>query len=468
MKRVFVFCIGGTGIRVMKSITMLMASGMKTNGYTVVPIVIDPHLDLEEKRNLHTLLDEYITIFNQSVTNGEQKLNPLEGFFNSPMEKLKDIAHLLNDTEESQAFQQSFSNYLNASKIREDDPNKFLLETLFSQKNLDQTLSVGFKGNPNIGTVILGDYIKNTDWYSSLKTLFQEGDRIFIISSIFGGTGASGYPLIEKCVREADSHPAIKEAIMGAVTVLPYYQLQKMETTMSDIDSTTFLSKTKSALTYYENNVKSDFLYYVGEKRINQTYENDESRQDNKAHFIELVAATALFDFLSKERATTPQYLSRGIKEDVFSLDLSSLGAAYSNIVKVIADFSLLNKLLKILPQEKYFPLKQTRGLDKKFYNNQEFNDLEKFSSRFMGWYKELANNKRAFAPLNHDKDDVETWIKGHPLEAKDESYLLLEMIKASNREEQENHNNKMRYLLKFAYKAIDFYTNNNKLASNE
>lgn len=50
MKKVFVFCIGGTGIRVMKSVLMLMAGGMKTNGYAVVPIIVDPHLDLDEKK----------------------------------------------------------------------------------------------------------------------------------------------------------------------------------------------------------------------------------------------------------------------------------------------------------------------------------------------------------------------------------------------------------------------------------
>ena len=59
MKKVFVFCIGGTGIRVMKSITMLMAGGMDTNGYMVVPVIIDPHLDLEEKKNLVTLYNLY-------------------------------------------------------------------------------------------------------------------------------------------------------------------------------------------------------------------------------------------------------------------------------------------------------------------------------------------------------------------------------------------------------------------------
>ena len=63
MKKVFVFCVGGTGIRVMKSITMLMAGGMSTNGYTVVPIILDPHLDLEEKKNLHSLIDSYEDIY---------------------------------------------------------------------------------------------------------------------------------------------------------------------------------------------------------------------------------------------------------------------------------------------------------------------------------------------------------------------------------------------------------------------
>ena len=38
MAKVFVFCVGGTGIRVMKSVIMLAASGMKTNGYDIVPM----------------------------------------------------------------------------------------------------------------------------------------------------------------------------------------------------------------------------------------------------------------------------------------------------------------------------------------------------------------------------------------------------------------------------------------------
>ena len=80
-KKVFVFCIGGTGERVMKSITMLMAAGMSTNGYTVIPIIIDPHLDLDEKKNLQNLIDKYIEIYKSVQLDGKSPI----GFFNSEM-----------------------------------------------------------------------------------------------------------------------------------------------------------------------------------------------------------------------------------------------------------------------------------------------------------------------------------------------------------------------------------------------
>lgn len=55
---------------------------------------------------------------------------------------------------------------------------------------------------------------------------------------------------------------------MGAVTVLPYFALDDPTATGSSIDSSNFLTKTKAALTYYEKTVKSDYLYYIGEKSL--------------------------------------------------------------------------------------------------------------------------------------------------------------------------------------------------------
>ena len=39
--KLYLFCIGGTGSRVLNSLTMLLASGVQLNAKTVVPVVID-------------------------------------------------------------------------------------------------------------------------------------------------------------------------------------------------------------------------------------------------------------------------------------------------------------------------------------------------------------------------------------------------------------------------------------------
>lgn len=458
MKKVFVFCIGGTGIRVMKSITMLMASGMSTNGYAVIPVILDPHLDLEEKKNLHSLIGSYQDIYKKATNDGS--LNHPEGFFNSVIVTINELNNQLNDTQQSAGSKEKFRDYINESGLANDDINHYFIQTLFSTKNLDSPLSVGFKGNPNVGTVVLGEMIEGADWFKAFKQHCEKDDRVFIISSIFGGTGASGYPLLEKKIRGAESQPAVKNALMGAVTVLPYYGLKDPSTTDSDIDSNNFYTKTKAALAYYEKTVKSDYLYYAGETSLTQVYENDEKKQDDKAHFIELVAASALFDFLQREKPESQQFLTRAIEDAKDSLDIVSLGYGYKDIVKCVADYKLLSAFIDILPKESYFPLRKNRRFDDKFYNDAAFKALKRFSDIYDNWYQELSTNKRAFAPLNTENlKMMEGWVKNVSLDAKDDSYYLLKMIQTSNANKTKDHDNKFRFFLQFAHEAIEYYT---------
>lgn len=460
MKKVFVFCVGGTGIRVMKSITMLMAGGMSTNGYTVVPVILDPHLDLEEKKNLHSLLEAYEEIYKRSINNGNSTLNSLNGFFNSEICTINKLNGISNDTQQNVGSQEKFRSYINVANLDADNINNYLVDTLFSTNNLNNALSVGFKGNPNVGTVVLGDMIEGSDWFKSFKQQCEKDDRVFIISSIFGGTGASGFPLLEKKIRLAQDEPAVKNVMMGAVTVLPYYGLKDPTLSNSDIDSANFYTKTKSALAYYQGSVRSDYLYYVGEKSLKQIYENDEKKQDDKANFIELVAASALFDYLKRERPDRQQFLTRAIENDVESLDLDSMGSGYKDVVKSVADYMLLKALIETLPKERFFPLETNRGFNNDFYKDVSFQLLVKFTEMYYKWYGELAQNKRAFAPLNYDNyNQMSGWIKRYVLDAKDYSYYELQMIKASNEDKSKEHSNKFRFFLQFAYEAINHYT---------
>lgn len=461
MARVFVFGIGGTGERVMKSITMLMAAGMSTEGYDVVPIIIDHHDDLDERKNLNTLIDDYRSIYRRATTEGDVTYESPNGFFSAKIENIDDFQGQKNSKAGNTS--QSFASYIKKEKLA-NDMNEFLVQTLYSTNNLNDSLKVGFRGSPNVGTVVLSDQMRNSEWFDAVVRNFKDGDRIFIISSIFGGTGASGFPLLEKLIRNEKSNTSLAQAQMGALTVMPYYGLGDPNIANSRIDSADFMTKAKSALTYYSNTILSDHLYYIGETALRKIYPNNEQEQKDDANFTELVGATAFFHFLKQPKPNKDEklYYSRAIKEDKDSLNLDSLGEGYASLVKTVVDFILLGHLVDILPKEKYFPLSQTDGFDEDFYEDGDFKKLEAFFNNsdygFRRWYNELSSNDRAFAVFSMNSgDDMAECVQGNMiLDAEDESYYLLSMLNNVD----DSTDCVFRNFLSTCYEAITEYTN--------
>jgi len=66
-RKLYIFAIGGTGTRVLKALTMLFASGVKTdNGFdTVIPIIIDPDTGNGDLNRTKDILRLYQEIRNQ-------------------------------------------------------------------------------------------------------------------------------------------------------------------------------------------------------------------------------------------------------------------------------------------------------------------------------------------------------------------------------------------------------------------
>jgi hypothetical protein len=57
MAKLFIFGIGGTGSRVIKSLSMLLAAGIRSdNDFEIVPIIIDPHKDNEDLKRTVSIL----------------------------------------------------------------------------------------------------------------------------------------------------------------------------------------------------------------------------------------------------------------------------------------------------------------------------------------------------------------------------------------------------------------------------
>ena len=419
--RLFIFGIGGTGSRVIKALTLLLASGVQAETEEIIPIIIDPHLSNEDLRRTVELLSQYQTIYNKLNTGVKRK-----GFFNTPIRRLKDLvpdAHLANDF----AFNlqnvqnEQFREYINLKGM--DETNKALMELLFSTKNLDTEMDIGFVGNPNIGSIVLNQF-KDSDEFKLFASKFAQGDRIFIISSIFGGTGAAGFPLILKNIRESKitgvDNDFLKRAPIGAVTVLPYFGVQVGE---GLIEKSTFMSKTKAALTYYENNVTGNnsinALYYIGDEMKND-YKNDDGHdgQKNDAHFIELASALSIIDFLKtplaslanddKGKAVKPIYREFGINEDERTMIFKDLGKDTQDIIKKpLTQYLYFCRYLRdelqdaINAKQTFTSLKEPK-IDNSFTTSY-FNTsvLAPFNKGFEDWLNEMARNERGFAPFN-------------------------------------------------------------------
>lgn len=268
-------------------------------------------------------------------------------------------------------------------------------------------MEVGFKGNPNIGSVVLNQIAHSSD-FESFANEFSEGDRIFIISSIFGGTGASGFPLLLKTLRTGSNfsnHDIINRATIGAITVLPYFKLKQDEE--SEIDSSTFISKTKSALAYYESNISRNgsinALYYLADD-VAKTYENHEggSTQQNDAHLIEFLGATAIVDFSNSSYMGTSN-MELGIKEGSDTVSFNSFYRKMRDMVyNPMVQFTMMaNALTYKVDTYKSNTFNANKGNFEDLYNGMFFNNLTDFFRNYHEWLKEMSENKRSLYLFN-------------------------------------------------------------------
>jgi hypothetical protein len=427
--KLYIFGIGGTGSRVIKSLLMLAASGVKIDADAIVPIIIDPDFANADVTRTIEQIKTYSAIRAKLAFNDVTK----NRFFETKIEAVNDYRLGLNDTKNKK-----FREFIEYSTLSKE--NKALASMLFSEANLESDMEVGFKGNPNIGSVVLNQFTESQD-FIDFAAAFSPGDRIFIISSIFGGTGASGFPLLLKNLRgvgaTVPNSDAIKHAPIGAITVLPYFAVKP--NVDSAIDSSTFIGKTKAALQYYEKNVNGDkssvnVLYYIGDER-NKQYENEEGgiTQRNDAHIIELAAAMSIIDFASisnedtvlqctedsndKVYAPNPEFKEFGIENDAQEVLFSNLSQRSRDILcSPMTQFVLFAKFMnEHINKSSSQPWMKDKAFDDAFLKTSFINNVQKYVKAYSEWLVEMGRNDRAFKPykLSVKGSDLYTIVDG-------------------------------------------------------
>jgi len=476
--RLFLFLVGGTGSRVMRPLIMQLAAGIHPidentgaeKSVEIVPIIVDPHKANEDLKRTENLLRWYKQI--RRSLYGET-VDVQRGFFSVKISTLSDI--LPNGSNLSDTFlfnmgsiqSKKFQDFISYNTL--GTANQALCSMMFSDDQLNTKMDIGFVGSPNIGSVALNQF-KDSEEFRQFSNVFQKNDRIFVVSSIFGGTGAAGYPIIVKNIRNAASNAAInnrgdlRDARIGALTVLPYFNVQQDEN--SPISRADFISKTKSALFYYHDNLtglkqngmdmnlsKVNACYYLGDEVPSNPYFNDPggNGQRNDAHLVEYVGALSVLDFLSIPdemlqteggNAQNPIFKEYSLANDKNTLTLKDFGQkTRRHVNRQLAKFHLaymyITHQLKTdigrgYTQDK--PEIQRGFLTTTFYDTLTAN----FYVAYWQWLKELRGNQRSFVPFNLDTEKLSEVINdvqpktGLFKSAIDYKTMLSELNKAS------------------------------------
>lgn len=307
MNNLYVFAIGGSGERVMRSFIMLLAAGVELGASRVIPIFVDNDAKSKALKRCQRLISYYNAIPQNGDKMGigsvcqQYGANERASFFQTEIADpiLLDVA---GDTIGN------LKTIIGNSLSTENSVQRDILEErdlLFSEDDLNMNLTVGFVGNPNIGSVVLNALSFTDPKFSDVLAGAGAGDGVMVIGSLFGGTGAAGFPLIVNNFMRADEN----RPTVGGVAILPYFEFgtedeyrngeKIIDTTKWDVNSDTFDTKTRAALMYYDDYMKGmDFLYYVGDdhRSVYPHYVGGE-KQDNPVHLVELLSAMSIVDF---------------------------------------------------------------------------------------------------------------------------------------------------------------------------
>lgn len=434
--RIFVFGIGGTGSRVLRSLTMLLASGVKMNApdLTLVPVIIDTDAHNGDTTRTRDLLRSYYAI-RRSFVNGTAT-SQSDSFFNTQIRsfnRLDPNSPENADLDVQFNFQNqdnTFSNYIgynSLSQVNKDIIELFYNDSLDDHPELMLNLSVGFKGNPNIGSVVFND-LANSQQFKNLESGFTQHDRIFIVSSIFGGTGSAGFPTLVKLIRQSSNNNLAKTKI-GAVTVMPYFNLDSDKE--SAINSALFDTKTKAALSFYasDSHINSiNALYYIADSNQPGSLPNVEggAMQVNNSHVVEAIAASSVIDFINRTdtELQAPQVFEFGAENGAVPMTISSFNSeTKSKYILPLTKFAYAAKIaLDMIPnltKETFYGPKEL-NIDNGLGKPNEYKKLLEFFAEFRKWSeKEMAspNNGRAFNSFNFDAPDhLNDLIHGKPI----------------------------------------------------
>lgn len=388
--------IGGTGARCVEAFVHLTGAGLLNDNQDVKLLYVDADVSCGNLTKAQDTVNLYNKVRRlQFGPNGIFKNDIIPIGFWRPVE---DGCNTLDDV-----FQNT--SLVNKTETRAQG---LLYEALFTEEERTTSLDKGFRGHPSIGAAVMNENMdpKKEPWKTLLPQINADKDaKVFLFASVFGGTGAAGFPTIARLLRNElqKDEKGNCTAKIGGTLVLPYFQFPaanqaNQHAMQARVEE--FMLNTKSALDYYNKNhlLGQVFtsIYMVGDDDYAdiKKFSLGSKEQQNEDNIVELYAALAAFDFFNRseyERGSVPM-VGRKEKDTITWDDLPNICYDGSNFKEKMTTYirflyafkwNVLDSLEKIAKDESY--------------------------EKYVTWYKELVKGSGSI-DVYHNKDMMENF----------------------------------------------------------
>jgi hypothetical protein len=328
-----IICAGGSGFKVLESVIHLCAAGLGPR--TLRVLGIDPDGTNGNGGRTRRLIDHYQEC--RKIL-GPTRMGEDLNWFGTELDLLdpkgKDAVAVWSPVKSGQNLRQ----ILNYDALETTATPPDVVRLLFTNTELNEKLDQGFRGHPAIGAALMSlasTQANRQPWVQVIERIRGEldepaGARVFIAGSVFGGTGASSIHPIARFLRESVKDVANPGRLKIAVAALvPFFRFSANAGTDSGngqpemfARSELFSLATRSSVEFYDSLRRNrdwpfDAVYWIGDNsRVDVGFAPGSEKQENPAHFVELLAAITALEFF-KEPVTEGACYYSGPRQDV-------------------------------------------------------------------------------------------------------------------------------------------------------
>lgn len=368
-EKCFCYCIGGTGARIAEVAAHLCAMNLVNDEREITFIIVDKDQNCGGTAQAKEVIGriEKISQIEGSNTGACLCKSRLTKPDANPWDFTNALASIAGNNDGNATLEDALG--------KDGTNDGILFDAFYSDSEQNKGTSEGFYGHPTIGALMFKYMMKNANGNDIAQPVIRvlsgtaDTAKVFIIGSIFGGTGAAVFSNLAAHIRSKARALANSDGnannqqqqgniadkrnrlIISGVLLLPYFSFSNNRPN-NIIDETEFYAKSKTALEQYgkdphlirrrvDSDNSFDTLYICGQNPLHKVGEYSIGGQNQKNHFdlVDLVSAYAMVSFFNED-----------MRDGANNIDPNKIGKIYEYRLNNNRNVQLQNVESTVLP----------------------------------------------------------------------------------------------------------------------